>query len=311
MKRTARTIGFVLLALCVGCSSSTKPPRELIKISALKQNRGSASIATMRSEALRDTAIAIGAQGGLAWRAERIDCVLKNKQRHLDRIYEFNSLILNKNILPPVLGEGRGAANIANCETIRAADAVYRIITPPCFVSAPPTWRQYLWMHYERPEDPVASLLPKNRAEAALWNCFVREGWQKGVDQADRIFEANLNRLNRDYKGMILYHKLYAQNMVSAPFVAQADLGVTGDDREMRVNDRVLRITDTARLNVNSQSWQAAVQEKPHRSLEIRVPNEPQVKAMLKTKTFHSTVSRKNRYKFEVYDHDIDLKHGK
>lgn len=309
MKRTARTIGIVLLAFSAGCSSH-KPPRELIQISALKQDRGAATVANMRNEVLRDTAIAIGAQGGLAWRAERIDCVLKKQQNHLNRIYNFNSLVLNKNILPPVLAEGRDAANIANCETIRAADIVYKIITPPCFVSLPPTWRQYLWMHYERPENPHTSLLPRNRAEAAVWNCYVRQGWQKGVDQADRIFEANLNRLNRDYKGMVLYHKLYAQNMVSAPFVAEADLGVTGDDREMRVNDRVLRITDTSRLNVNSQSWQAAVQKKPYVPMDVKDVNETEVKAMVQPKKFVPSTA-KNRYKFEVYDQDIDLKYGK
>lgn len=255
----------------------------------------------LRMEALRDTAIAVGAQGGLAWRAERIDCVLKQQQASLNGIYNFTALLLNKNILPPVLEEGRNADNIANCETIRAADAIYRIITPPCFVSLAPNWRQYLWMHYEKPEDPNVSLLPKNRAEAAAWNCFVREGWIKGVEQANRIFEANLMRLNRDYKGMVLYHKLYAQNMVSAPFVAQADLGVTGDDREMRVNDRVLRITDTSRLNVNSHSWKAAVQKQRQEKTIIKAPDEKRVEALLKPKQFKS----------EVYNEPIDLKYGK
>jgi defect-in-organelle-trafficking protein DotC len=301
MNRTALTIGFTLLAFCAGCTSSPKVPRELIKISALKQGRGS-EIANLRQDALRDTAIAVGAQGGLAWRAERIDCVLKQQQNSLNKIYNFSALLLNKNILPPVLEEGRDAANIANCETIRAADVIYRIITAPCFVSLAPTWRQYLWMHYEKPEDPNATLLPKNRAEAAIWNCYVREGWQKGVDQADRIFQANLNRLNRDFKGMILYHKLYSQNMVSAPFVAQADLGVTGDDREMRVNDRVLRITDTARLNVNSKSWQAAVQKQRREMPVIEAPDESEVKAM---------VTGRKSFKSEVYSQPIDLKYGK
>ncbi len=301
MKITAHTIGILLLALCAGCTSSSKPPRELIKISALKQGGATTSVSQMRTSALRDTAIAIGAQGGLAWRAERIDCVLKQQQKSLNQIYNFDALLLNKNILPPVLEEGRDPANIANCETIRAADAVYRIITPPCFVSLAPNWRQYLWMHYEKPEDPNATLLPKNRAEAAAWNCFVREGWQKGVEQANRIFEANLMRLNRDFKGMVLYHKLYAQNMVSAPFVAQADLGVTGDDREMRVNDRVLRITDTSRLNVDSHSWKAAIQKQRQESMEVKAPNEKRVKAMLTPK----------RYKSESYDMPIDLKYGK
>ncbi|MDQ2994374.1 MAG: type IV secretion system DotC family protein, partial [Pseudomonadota bacterium] len=200
MKKTALAIGLSLLGL-TACSMGSDQPVELVKIAALKQG-GVSGMSNFRVEALRDTAIAIGAQGGLAWRAERIDCVLRCQAKMLDRIYNFRALLLRDNILPPVLGEGRDPLNIANCETIRAADIMYRIISPPCFVSNPPNWRDYLWMHYEKPEEPNATLLPKNRNEAAVWNCFVRQGWQQGIDQADLIFDANLARLNRDYHGM-------------------------------------------------------------------------------------------------------------
>ena len=298
MKKTALTIALSLLGL-TACSVSEQPT-ELIKIAALKQN-GESNGVNLRTEALRDTAIAIGAQGGLAWRAERIDCVLKCETKMLDRIYNFRALLLRDNILPPVLGEGRDALNIANCETIRAADIMYRIITPPCFVSNPPNWRDYLWMHYDKPENPHASLLPKNRAEAAIWNCFVRQGWQKGIGQADLIFDANLERLNRDYHGMVLYRKLLAQHMITAPFVAKADLGITGDEHEMRVNDRVLRITSTSKLNTNSSEWRAALQKQRPRSSKTM---------QLEDLEIH-TMSPPKRFKTERYDPKLDLKNGK
>ncbi len=298
MKKTALAITLSLLGL-TACSIGSDQPTELIKIAALKQNGDSG--VTLRTEALRDTAIAIGAQGGLAWRAERIDCVLKCQTKMLDRIYNFRALLLRDNILPPVLGEGRDALNIANCETIRAADIMYRIITPPCFVSNPPNWRDFLWMHYEIPENPHASLLPKNRCEAAIWNCYVRQGWQKGITQADLIFDANLERLNRDYHGMVLYRKLLAQHMITAPFVARADLGITGDEHEMRVNDRVLRITSTSRLNTNSSEWRAALQKQRTCTRKTLQLEDLEV----------STMSPPKRFKCEQYDQKPDLKNGK
>lgn len=296
MKKTALIITLSVLGL-TSCTFYNQPT-ELVKIAALRQN-GDAAI-NMRTDALRDTAIAVGAQGGLAWRAERIDCVLKCQTKMLDRIYNFRALLLRDNILPPVLGEGRDALNIANCETIRAADIMYRIITPPCFVSNPPNWRDYLWMHYEKPEDPHATLLPKNRCEAAIWNCYVRQGWQKGIAQADLIFDANLERLNRDYHGMVLYRKLLAQHMITAPFVAKADLGVTGTDREMRVNDRVLRITSTSRLNTNSAEWRAALQKQRCSKKTMQ----------LEDLEVH-TMAPPKRFKSEQYDRKPDLKYGK
>lgn len=297
MKKTALIITLSLLGL-TACSVSIQPA-ELIKIAALKQNGESA--VNLRTDALRDTAIAIGAQGGLAWRAERIDCVLKCQTKMLDRIYNFRALLLRDNILPPVLGEGRDALNIANCETIRAADIMYRIITPPCFVSNPPNWRDYLWMMYEKPENPHASLLPKNRCEASIWNCYVRQGWQKGIGQADLIFDANLERLNRDYHGMLLYRKLLAQHMITAPFVAKADLGITGDEHEMRVNDRVLRITSTSRLNTNSTEWRAALQKQRPRTTKTLELEDLEV----------HTMSPPKRFKSEQYDQKPDCKNGK
>lgn len=246
-------------ALFGGCSETDhNEPRELVRIYGLSKQRGY-NIGNVRQQALREAAETLGAQAGLQWRAEQIDCLLKEQRVRLDDIYNFRSLMLRDHVAPPVLAEGRQAVNLASFESIRAADVVYRIVRPPRFVTAAPNWREYLWLRYTRPEDPDVSLLPKNREEAAYWNCFVKQGWDHGVDQANQIFVANLNRLNRDYLGMILYHRLYSQRMVSAPFVSKADLGVTGDCNEMRVNDRVLRIAETSCLNTNANEWRTAV----------------------------------------------------
>ena len=255
---------FSLLSLTVllqGCETSVDPndPRELVQISGLRAVGNGSSLGDMRLMALQETAETTGAQAGLAWRAEQINCFLKERVNELDHIYNFRALLLRDDIMPPVLEEGRREMHIASFKTVRAADVIYRVISPPVFVSNPPHWRDYLWMDYSEPERPNETLLPKKAAEAAVWNCFIRKGWNHGIEQADIIFQANLNRLTRDYNGMVLYHKLYAQNMITAPYVSRAELGVTGDSREMRVNDRILRIAATSQLNTNPNEWKAAV----------------------------------------------------
>jgi len=126
-------------------------------------------------------------------------------------------------------------------------------------VTAPPTWRDYLWMNYSPPDRPNASLLPRDQEEQKVWDQAYEQGWKDGVVQANQIFSENMGRLKRDYNGMILYRKLLAQKMVTPPFVAKSELGVTGDVNEVRVNDQVLRITATSELVPNSKRWKSIV----------------------------------------------------
>jgi defect in organelle trafficking protein DotC len=210
----------------------------------------------VRWQALYETALSLGATGALAWRSEQIDMSLTKNTGELNQIFDFNQLLLQDNILPPVLVESDNSLNLADSDSIRLAAKTFKIISPARFVTAAPSWRAYLWMSYPKPPVPDRTLLPKNQAEAEVWNRFIREGWQNGIQQANAIFSANLNRLRRDYNGMVLYRKMLAQGMVSAPFVAKADLGVTGDRNEIRIDDRILRITAHSQLQTDSSKWQ-------------------------------------------------------
>jgi defect-in-organelle-trafficking protein DotC len=210
----------------------------------------------IRWQALYETALSLGATGALAWRSEQINMSLDKNAGQLNQIFDFNQLLLNDNVLPPVLTESDNSLNLASGESIRVAAKTFKIITPARFVTTAPNWRSYLVMNYPKPPVPDRSLLPKNKVEAEVWNRFIREGWQNGIQQANSIFSANLSRLRRDYNGMVLYRKMLAQGMVSAPFVAKADLGVTGDSKEMRVDDRILRITAHSELQTDSSKWQ-------------------------------------------------------
>ena len=72
-----------------------------------------------------------------------------------------------------------------------------------------------------------------------------------------------MNRLKRDYTGMVLYRTLLAQNMISSPAVSKADLGVTGDANSLRINDQIMRITADSTLNPDSKLWQPVLTKGP------------------------------------------------
>ena len=221
----------------------------------------------IREMALRETALSLGAQSGLAYRAKIIDDQLLRQTRYLDTIYDFNALILENSVLPPVLLESRNTLNLADTQTIRISDRTYKVSKQAQFVTTPPNWRQYLWLDYQKPEYPHLSLLPTNKEEREIWRNNVAKGWQDGVEQANTILEESIARIKEDFSGMILYRKLLAMNMVSAPYVSHTDLGVTGDGHEIHIDDKVLRITALPELNINSNEWKAAL-EKDEEALE-------------------------------------------
>ena len=250
----------------------------------------------IRTMALRETALSLGAQSGLAARAKNIDEQLVRQTRHLDTIFDFKSLILANNVLPPVLLQGDNTLNLANGQALRVADRTYKLAKQARFITTPPNWREYLWMDYNKPEEPHVSMLPNSKEERAVWCYYVEKGWQNGLEQADTILNENIARIKEDFTGMILYRKLLAMNMVSPPYVSHTDLGVTGDGEEIRIDDKVLRITALPALNINSNEWKAAIQ-KDEEAIEHFTTMEHRVESSqikITSKTWHPIIDPTN-----------------
>ena len=167
--------------------------------------------------------------------------------------------MLNHGVLPPVLEVGDNSLNLADPNTIRVADRTYKIVQQARFSTTAPNWREYLWLSFSKPGLPDRTLLPRSYEENKVWRQGIRAGWDKGVQQAYSIFQQNLARLKRDFRGMLLYRKLLEEKMISPPFVSRTELGITGDGDDMRVNDQVLRIVELPKLQTNSRGWNAVV----------------------------------------------------
>lgn len=265
----------VSLPLLAACSSSNrtialtpqmldeqqqKEGMTLEKLQAIKQvdsadKNTKTDISRARGMMLRDTALSVSARAGLADQSKAINKMLYGQAKKLDSIYNFNTLMLKDSILPPVILSGDNHLHVATARTLRLADKNYSIIKQAKFVTAAPTWRDYLLMEFNHPEKPPNMLLPKNTKEQKIWQHFVSEGWKKGQEQALETYKQNLARLKRDYEGMIRYKELLAKKMVSAPHVLHRAMGVTGGGDAISVNDRMLTITAEPALNPDARHW--------------------------------------------------------
>lgn len=253
----ALLVGTITVAL--GCATSPSSQKPTNKYHANIAKNQTYAINSLRYQGLREAALGLGARGGLAWRAQQINRILARHERNLDLVYNFNALMLDNHVLPPVLIEGRQNLDQTADDVIRISDRAYSIQSQARFVTVPPTWRDYLQMNYKDPDMPDSSLMPRSETEKNVWDKYIDEGWQAGISQADVIFAENLGRLKRDFEGMVRYRSLLAQNMVSYPYVAQVNMGVTGGDSQMAINDRVLRITALPEFNIASSEWNTVI----------------------------------------------------
>jgi defect-in-organelle-trafficking protein DotC len=219
-------------------------------------------VPALRVSMLREAALSSGARAGLLARTRELVAALDVRASILDKSYKFSVLLTQSGVLPPVIVEANDAVVMTE-DTMRVAHHIYRIENKARFVTIPPTWRDYLTQglppENARVELPEAPLLPKGGEELLIWQPYVRQGWMAGRAQADDIYRANMDRLNRDYLGMIRYSMLLKKHMVSEAVVARTSRPATGNTRELAVNDSVFRVTQPSELVTDPSKWKPVI----------------------------------------------------
>lgn len=217
----------------------------------------------IRVDALREAGLSFGARGGLAYRTFEIQRRLAEQDTYLSQVYDFNRLLIPASsgllIEPPIVNEATQALIIkTGGQEAAVADRVLKINRAARIVSASRNWRTYLERDWGKVEPPPPLLRPKDDKEAKVWQDSVKKGWDAGVEQADDIFQADLDRLTNDFTGMVRYRELVAQKMITPPYSAGDNRGVTGNANEMRIGDRGLEITGPSQFVVKPDHWAPA-----------------------------------------------------
>lgn len=244
-----------------GSAVAAGPPPELDAVMGAAPSRElSVSFAEeKRSAAMRSAALTYGARAGLAYRGWEIARLLERHAAQLSSVFRFRDLLLDKGgfrVLPPVASETRRAFRLGR-DGARAATArrVVRIVSAERLVSAPPDWRDYLVREWAPAEPPVSVLFPRSRAERNRWRGWVREGWTRGAALADDVFMADLDRLSRDFEGIVLWRRLELARMATAPEVELGDAPVSGGGRVLRIDEAFAKLGDPARLVPVPGEW--------------------------------------------------------
>lgn len=217
----------------------------------------------LRGDAMKEAALSYGMRGGLAWQTFNIRAELQTRAQYMDKVYDFRQLLIPAPsgllIEPPIVSEAQNAMLINNKGTEAAvADRIYNIGVNARIVAASRLWNNYLERDWGEVTPPPDILRPNDDAEREKWIAWINQGWEKGVEQANEIFQEDLNQLVADYQGMVRYRVLLAQGMVSPPYALQVDRGVTGGGTEMRVGDRAVQITGMPEFVPGAEQWQPA-----------------------------------------------------
>ena len=213
----------------------------------------------LRRQAMVESAHAHAAAAAMAGRARVIAATLEASAADLDRIYRFDALVLHRAgfvIAPPVLVEVGDAIRTAP-DGSRAASArrVLRIAERARIVAAIPDWRDWLVRSWPEPAPVRSVLLPRTPEEQAAFDAARVRGERDGAALADAVHAEDLDRLNRDWLGMIAWHRRAASGMVTEPAVRRENIPVSGGGRVLRIDETLLELADPARLNPVMQLW--------------------------------------------------------
>lgn len=213
----------------------------------------------LRPSSMAETSRTLGVQAGVAWRYQQIVESLEGQSGNLDSIFDFRPLLLHDGkVMPPVIAEALGGFRLESETEATGTEVTYQILQPAKIVTLAPSWRDYLVHTFPAMAEVNPALLPRNDVEREVWRVAAQEGWELGIKQGDRVYEANLNRLVRDYRGALRFRVLAAQKVVSVPMLAEGRYGVQIGDNILDVNQRVFRITAPAEFQ-KVDAWKPLV----------------------------------------------------
>jgi defect in organelle trafficking protein DotC len=213
-----------------------------------------------RVKAIVDSGRSIGIKAGINWQLYYFNKSLEKHSRDLDLIYDFGKLMIKGRVVPPVISEVRDIYSQDDETSIKISGISYKIESQARFSSVPPNWRSYLSFGQGNTDfTPQVAGLSLNGEEATFYKQSIKDGFQDGIEQANKMIGHGFDRLNRDYTGMIRFNTFVLQGRISMPIVANANIPVTQTGDTLTLDEKLLRITVLPSFNSNLDNWKAWV----------------------------------------------------
>lgn len=228
----------------------------LLEMTGTATGKEKTAVQLMRPKAIREAARLVTFQTAMSWRYGQL---LEETERYsaiMDTAFNFAPLMLTQGealILPPQIARAGASMRIEDGATATAAKITYELLEPARYVAVVPNWREFLMAdEFPSPEEPNPALLPKNMEERAIWRAAVREAWAQGLAEADQLYADNVSRMARSYRGVMLYHLLTAQHLLSRVNTASSYLGTRRSDNgnKLNIGQKVYRITAPSAFTV-------------------------------------------------------------
>ena len=228
----------------------------LLEMTGTATGKEKTAVQLMRPQAIREAARLVTFQTAMSWRYGQL---LEETERYsaiMDTAFNFAPLMLTQGealIMPPQIARAGASMRIEDGATATAAKTTYELLEPARYIAVIPNWREFLMAdEFPSPEEPNPALLPKNTEERAIWRAAVREAWAQGLAEADQLYADNVSRMARSYRGVMLYHLLTAQHLLSRVNTASADLGTRRSDNgnKLNIGQKVYRITAPSAFTV-------------------------------------------------------------
>ncbi len=228
----------------------------LLEMTGTATGKEKTAVQLMRPKAIREAARLVTFQTAMSWRYGQL---LEETERYsaiMDTAFNFAPLMLTQGealIMPPQIARAGASMRIEDDATATAAKTTYELLEPARYVAVVPNWREFLMADdFPSPEEPNPALLPKNTEERAIWRAAVREAWAQGLAEADQLYTDNVSRMARSYRGVMLYHLLTAQHLLSRVNTASSDLGTRRSDNgnKLNIGQKVYRITAPSAFTV-------------------------------------------------------------
>jgi len=199
---------------------------------------------SMRARTIRDTAFTLAAESALAWRYDKLLKFTKSQEGTLDRIANFAPFVADDHMLLPSITETRDRYELSpDRSQLRSVEIQYVIDEPARAVTEVPTWRDYIWREFPKPEKPDDVLFPRNDQEVVIWESAIENGWESGLEQAHLIWENNLNEMVRAIRGRITFRVLEARDIVQMPVMTATEPTITeSDENVLNAGDMVYSV---------------------------------------------------------------------
>lgn len=209
--------------------------------------------ALLRPNAIRDAAQLVAIQTAMKWRYEELLSETHRYAYLLDSAFNFIPLLMTHEeatVMPPILAKSQSSLRIDKDTVVTVANTSYEMLAKAKYISVTPNWRTYLMIDsFPEPEEANPDLLPKNNYELKIWRSAFNQAWLEGVSQADELFLQNISQLVRDYKGVMLYHILLAQNLLTKTQMAASKATTNISKNKMHIGQKVFRITSPSRFS--------------------------------------------------------------